>query len=418
MPSVFAKAARHLIPLLFFCYILAYIDRVNVGFAQLAMTDERWFSKSVYSQGAGIFFWGYFLFEVPGNMILHRVGARRWMARIMVSWGLVSMGMAWCRDAAGFYALRFLLGVAEAGFFPGIVFYLSTWFPPQYRSRILAGFMTAIAVAGVVGSPLSGWLLEVSKNWTSLRPWQWLFVLEGVPSVLLGLALPFLLPDGPQDARWLTAEEKQELLAANAGVAGSAAGTWRDAFRSPAVWLLAVVYFGLMAGLYGISFWLPQLIKEQIVADKNDLWAIGGWTAIPWGIACGAMIWNARASDRTGRRRWHVAAPLLLAAAALLALTQEHLPWQLKLGLYAVLTAGVLAALSSFWVLPSQFLSGMAAAVGIALINSVGNMAGYVSPVAINWLRDRFHTPAALASLAVVFLLAAGVLARVRSPQV
>ena len=401
--AVYRKVTWRLIPLLFTCYILAYIDRVNVGFAKLSLKAEPWFSETVFATGAGIFFLGYFFFEVPGNIILHRVGARRWIARIMISWGLMSALMAVSHSAASFYTLRFLLGVAEAGFFPGIILYLTYWYPRQHRARIVALFMTAIAASGVIGGPLSGWLLKVSSGWLGLAAWQWLFILEAIPTILLGCAVPFLLADRPAQATWLTAAER-DLLEANLAedektktAQGHRAHRVRDAFLSGKVWLCCAIYFGAIVGLYGVSFWLPQIIKDTLTQDD---WQVGLFSAIPWACATVGMLIAGRHSDRTGERRWHIGLSALVAAAAfsLSGLPGLH-PW-LVLAILAVAITGVMSTISCFWSLPTAILSGTAAAAGIAWINSVGNLAGYLSPEMIGWLKTHRDLQTALNAVA------------------
>lgn len=400
------KAAQRLLPVLFVGYVLAYLDRVNVGFAKLGMQGEPWFSDAVYAAGAGVFFVGYFLFEVPSNLLLARIGARRWIARIMVSWGAISALCATCDSAAAFYALRFLLGVAEAGFFPGIVLYLTQWFPSAQRAQRIALFMTAIAAAGIVGSPLSGWLLEAADGWHGEAAWRWLFVLEGLPSVAFGLCIPWLLPDGPADARWLSPSERALVTAAVAADAAATPPNARalgDVFRSPFVWRCSAVYFGLVVGLYGVSFWLPQRIKDAFAANA----ATTGWlAAIPWSVGAIAMVAVGRSSDRTGRRRLHVATSAAVGGAALVACAIPGVPAWATLALLSVAAAGMLAAVACSWAAPTAALAGTAAAAGIAWINSCGNLAGYLSPELIAHVKTNHGLPTALAVVGVVLALA------------
>lgn len=408
--AVYRKVTWRLIPLLFSCYILAYIDRVNVGFAKLSMQAEPWFTEAIYATGAGIFFLGYFFFEVPGNIILHRVGARLWIARIMIGWGFMSGAMALSDSRETFYTLRFLLGVAEAGFFPGIILFLTYWYPRRLRARMVALFMTAIAVSGVVGSPLSGWLLKVSEGWHGLAAWQWLFILEAIPTILLGAAVPFLLADRPSRARWLNQAEK-DLLEDNLArdeqakaAEGHHAHRVLDAFKSSKVWLCCAIYFSAIVGLYGASFWLPQIIKDKLT--KDDL-MVGVYSAIPWGIAAIGMVLVGRHSDRTGERRWHIGLSALTAAVAFALSGIPGLsPW-LVLALLSVAITGVMCTISCFWALPTAILSGTAAAAGIAWINSVGNLAGYLSPEMIAWLKQKYDLQAALYGVASALALAA-----------
>ncbi len=406
--ATYRKVAWRLIPLLFTCYILAYLDRVIVGFAKLSMKVEPWFSDAVFATGSGIFFIGYFLFEVPGNIILHRVGARLWIARIMIGWGIVSALLAMSSSAASFYTLRFLLGIAEAGFFPGIILYLTYWFPREHRARMVALFMTAIALAGVFGSPLSGWLLQVANDWHGLKAWQWLFIIEGIPSTLVGLAVPFLLTDRPAQAKWLTADEKhllksridadEQTKAAQGHHNHSAA----DAFKSPQVWLCCLIYFGIIVGLYGASFWLPQIVENTFTKNK---WHIGLYSAIPWGCAAIGMVLVSRHSDRTGERRWHVGLSALIAAVAFAASGWQGLPPIFVMVSLAVAITGVMAAIACFWAIPTAILSGTAAAAGIAWINSLGNLAGYLSPEMVAWLKNRYDMSMALNGIAVMLAL-------------
>jgi D-galactonate transporter len=408
--QTYRKVARRLIPLLFVCYILAYLDRVNVGFAKLSMSVEPWFSDAVFATGSGIFFIGYFLFEVPGNILLHRVGARIWIARIMISWGIISSLMAISSSATSFYTLRFLLGIAEAGFFPGVILYLTYWFPREHRARMVALFMTAITLAGVFGSPLSGWLLEVSQDWGGLKAWQWLFVVEGIPSVLVGICVPFLLTDRPEKAAWLTPEEQQflknrlqeeeQLKSAH----GHRNHRISDAFKSPQVWLCCLIYFGIVIGLYGASFWLPQIVENTLTKNK---WHVGLYSAIPWGCAAIGMVLVSRHSDRTGERRWHVGLSTLIAGIAFAVSGMEGLSPFLVMVALAIAITGVMSAISCFWALPTAILSGTAAAAGIAWINSVGNLAGHFSPQMVNWLKTHYDMSMALNGVGAMLVLSA-----------
>lgn len=408
--ATYSKVTWRLIPLLFVCYILAYLDRVNVGFAKLSMGVEPWFSEAVFATGSGIFFIGYFLFEVPGNILLHKVGARLWIARIMIGWGIVSALLATSTSATSFYALRFLLGIAEAGFFPGIILYLTYWYPRQHRARMVALFMTAITLAGVFGSPLSGWLLEVSEGWHGLKAWQWLFILEGLPSVLVGACVPFLLTDRPEKATWLTAEEKSLLLAELAAEERAKAAQGHqnhrviDAFKSPQVWICCFIYFGIVVGLYGASFWLPEIIKSTLTKNK---WHVGLYAAIPWSCAAVGMVLVSRHSDRTGERKWHVGLSALVAGIAFAVSGLPGLPPFFIMAALAIAITGVMSAIACFWALPTAILSGTAAAAGIAWINSVGNLAGHFSPEMVNWLKTRYDMGMALNGVGVMLALAA-----------
>jgi D-galactonate transporter len=406
--TLYRKVSLRLVPFLFLCYVAAYLDRVNVGFAKLGMQADLQYSDTVYGLGAGIFFIGYFLFEVPSNLLMARVGARIWIARIMISWGVISAALMFATSAASFYALRFLLGVAEAGFFPGIILYLTYWYPAQRRARIVALFMSGVAVAGVVGGPLSGGIMRAFDGDLGLKGWQWLFLLEGVPSVLLGVWTLFYLDDGIRSARWLGEDEKQYLeRAIRVDGSGRQHLPLGALFVSGKVWLLALVYFLFVMGLYGVSFWLPQLVRNTGV---QDVFQVGLLTAIPYGVAAVAMVLAARHSDRSGERRWHAAGAAFLGAAGLALCTwygHDTLPAMLALSLA---TAGILSTFPIFWSLPTGMLDGAAAAAGIALINSVGNLAGFVSPYLVGAVKDATGSPAIGIYLVAASLAAGGVL--------
>ena len=407
--ATFGRIARRLLPLLFLSYIVAYLDRVNVGFAKLQMATELAWSDAVYGFGAGIFFLGYFLFEVPSNLLLQRVGARRWIARIMISWGLISSAFAvvdrlpWGplpaffgveRVEFGFYALRLLLGLAEAGFFPGIILYLTYWFPSARRARTVAWFMTAIAAANVIGAPLSGWIMEAFDGTTGWSGWRWLFLIEGIPSLIMGGVILAALPDGPKTATWLTPPERQlvvDALAADADHATTsnvahAPRSLREAMTHRAVWALAFVYFAGTVSLYGVNFWMPTLIQDLGI-DRSAYLHIGLLTAIPWGIAGVTMVVAGAHSDRTRERRWHVAGALLVTAAGLTMLTLTGSTVVGAITALAIIASGVLAFFATFWTIPTGFLQHSAAAAGIAWINSVGGLGGHFGPDLIGRVR-------------------------------
>ncbi|MDC8758056.1 MFS transporter [Janthinobacterium fluminis] len=406
--AIYAKVSRRLVPFLFLCYVVAYLDRVNVGFAKLQMQADLHFSDTVYGLGAGIFFIGYFLFEVPSNLLLTKTGARIWIARIMVTWGLISSAMLFVDNAATFYLLRFLLGVAEAGFFPGIILYLTYWYPAQRRARIVALFMSAVAVAGIVGGPLSGWIMQAFAGRAGLAGWQWLFLLEGLPSVLVGVWTLYYLDDGIRAAAWLTEEEKSVL---ERGIAAEARGKpamkLGQVFSSARVWLLALVYFCFVMGLYGVSFWLPQLIKSTGVKDVLD---VGLLTAIPYTVAALTMVLVARHSDRTGERRWHTAWSAVAGCAGLIVSTIYADDTVIAMVALSVGTAGILSTLPLFWSLPTALLTGTAAAAGIAMINSIGNLAGFASPYLVGAIKDATHSTATGMYLLAASLLLGGML--------
>ncbi len=382
--SVPAKVTRRLVPFMFVLYVVAYLDRINVGFAALQMRRDLGFSEAVYGLGAGIFFVGYFLFEVPSNLILQRVGARRWIARIMVTWGAVSAATMLVRRAETFYLVRFLLGVSEAGFFPGMILYLTYWFPPDERGRAVARFMTATAVAGVLGGPLSGGLLALDGA-AGLRGWQWLFLAEGVPAVCLGFIVLVVLPDGPADARWLEPAERRWLIEhVRAEPQPHHAATLRTALVHPRVWLLAALYFALVNSFYGVSLWLPQIV--QGFSGLGDTW-VGVVSALPYLAAAVAMVLVGAHSDRTGERRWHVAVPALVGAAGLAAAAMLHAPLAAFAAL-VVAAVGIWSTLGPFWALPTAMLHGTGAAAGIALVNSIGNLGGFVGPYLIGLVKE------------------------------
>ncbi len=384
--SIYAKVTLRLLPFLFICYVAAYLDRVNVGFAKLNMLNDLQFSETVYGLGAGIFFIGYFLFEVPSNIIMHKVGARVWIARIMVTWSVLSAATMFVTSPTMFYVIRFLLGVAEAGFFPGIVLYLTYWFPASRRGRMNALFMIGIPIAGVVGGPLSGWIMNHFAGVNGWYGWQWLFLLEAIPSLILGVVTFFYLPNSIRASTWLGEDEKK-LLEENIAKDGSATKSHSVAgvFTNPKVWLMAAIYFCCMMGLYGISFYLPTLVKASGVKDALD---VGLLTAIPYTCGVIATLLVARSADRMRERRWHFAIASALGGLGLFLSTVYGDNVVLALMALSLGTAGMLSTMPVFWTYPSAILSGAAAAAGIGLINSVGNLAGFVSPSIVGWLKD------------------------------
>jgi sugar phosphate permease len=388
--SIYRKVTWRIMPLLLVCYIVAYLDRVNVGFAKLQMMQALGFSDVVYGLGAGIFFIGYFIFEVPSNIILHKVGARLWIGRIMISWGFLSAGMMLVSNETAFYIMRFLLGVAEAGFFPGIILYLTYWYPAQRRGRMTAMFMTGIPLAGVVGGPLSGYIMKSFDGISALAGWQWMFLLEGVPAILLGLIVILKMDDRISAATWLT-EEERKLLEKN--IAEDAEEKQDHSvlyvLTSGRVWLMAFIYFSFVMGLYGVSFWLPTIIKAMGVADPLE---IGLLSAIPYGAATIAMLLIAKNADRLRERRWHVAIPAVVGAIGLLLSAHWADNTLLAMSELTLATACIITTLPLFWSLPTAFLAGTGAAAGIAMINSLGNLAGFASPYAVGWLKQASGT--------------------------
>ena len=382
----YRRVTWRLIPFLFACYVAAYLDRVNVGFAKLQMLADLQMSETAYGIGAGIFFIGYFLFEVPSNLILHRTGARVWIARIMITWGLLSAATMWVTSATAFYALRFLLGIAEAGFFPGIVLYLTQWYPAPRRARIMALFMTAIAISGVIGGPVSGWILSEMAGKNGWAGWQWLYLLEGIPAVLLGVATYFYLDDSIEGARWLPDDEKAVLRAQlRADPAGEEHVSVMAALRDSRVVLLAALYFCSILGLYGLAFWLPQLIRTLGVAEP---WRVGMLSAIPYGVATVAMVLAGQSSDRRGERRWHLVGSALIGALGLVGAAWFRTEPVAGMIAFSVAAAGILSLPPLFWTIPTTLLRGVSAAAGIAAINSVGNLSGFVSPYMIGAITD------------------------------
>jgi sugar phosphate permease len=404
--EAYAKVDWRLIPFLFLCYILAYLDRVNVGFAKLQMVKDLSLSDAAFATGAGIFFIGYFFFEVPSNILLKKFGARAWIARIMISWGVISSCMMFIRSEQMFYVMRFLLGLAEAGFFPGIIFYLTLWYPSRLRSTRTALFVSAIAVSGVIGNPISGAIMDALSGQAGLAGWQWLFLFEGIPSIIVGFWVLFYLDNSIQGATWLTAEHK-EILARNIESEDKHKSEVRvsDAFKSGKVWALCAIYFTLMIGLYGISFWLPTIVKAFGV--KGFL-RVGLITAIPYFVAVIGMLLLSRSSDRTGERRLHYVANVTAGAIGLVLSGLFASNPYLSIAFLSVGTLGVIGSMPIFWPIPSAFLAGTASAAGIGLVNSVGNLGGYVGPNLPVWAKNFSSDPsAALYVIAAVLLVGA-----------
>lgn len=385
--AVLRKVAWRLIPLLCVLYFFAFLDRVNVGFAALTMNADLGLSAAAFGVGSGIFFLGYVLFEVPSNVMLERFGARVWIARIMFSWGVLSGAMAFIEGQTSFYVVRFLLGVAEAGFFPGIIYYLTCWFPMRQRARIIATFMVALPLSSVIGAPISTSLLGL--DWFGLQGWQWMFLLEAIPTIILGFVVLRLLTDRPAEAKWLSNEERawlaQALDAEHAGPAHESTKSLRSALLLPRVWLLGLVYFGILVGLYGFGFWLPQILASLSELSNAQ---VGLATMIPYTLACLGLIFTGKSSDATGERPMHVAGPALLGAIALVGSGLNINPL-LSFVALTVAAVGIYSGLPAFWAFASEGLRGVAAAGAIALINSIGNLGGFLGPVAIGLVRQR-----------------------------
>ncbi|MDN7898795.1 MFS transporter [Burkholderia cepacia] len=408
LDALYRRIGWKLMPLLLVAQVLAYLDRVNVGAAKLQMAGDLGLSDTVYGIGAGIFFVGYFLFEVPSNLMLHRVGARVWIARIMVTWGIVSAAAAWVHSPATFYLQRLILGVAEAGFFPGVVLYLTYWFPAHRRGRMTTLFMSATAVAGIVGNMLSGWIMTNLDGFAALSGWQWTFVIEGLPTVVVGLAVHYLLPSRPNDARWLSPEEADAVLRGldvNAGRAEEAQRASR--LSASEMVLLTTIYFLLLVGLYGIGFWLPTLVKDTGLTKLS--W-IGVCSAIPYLIAVLAMNVGARSADRAGNWAAYVVGGAGVASVGFILSASFSGALPAVIAGLSLAAAGTLTALPLFWHLPTMRLTGTAAAAGIATINCFGNLAGFAGPIAFGWLKDRHHDAIGPTMLLALSALAAALL--------
>lgn len=383
--SAYRKIAFRLMPFLMLCYFCAYLDRVNVGFAKLQMMSDLQFSEAVYGLGAGIFFIGYFLCEVPSNIVLHKVGARRWIARIMITWGILSGCFAFVQTEWQFYTLRFLLGVAEAGLAPGLLLYLTYWFPSYRRARMTVLWFIAIPISGMIGGPLSGLIMDRMSGVYGWFGWQWMFVIEAIPTVIVGLLVLAVLKDSVQDANWLTQDEKnlvkQELAQDNQHKEGHA--SVKEFIADKRLWLLAGIYFCVVMGQYAITFWLPTLIRNSGISDN---WHIGLLTSLPYMCAIVVMILAGRSGDHFQERRWHLIIPMCAGAIALTFATLFASNLTLSLICLCIAASGVLTASSLFWMLPTNFLGGVSAAAGIAAVNSFANLAGFCSPYLIGWV--------------------------------
>jgi MFS family permease len=395
--KTYAKVERRLIPFVFLCYVLAYLDRVNISFAKLQMLQDLSLSDAAYGLGAGIFFFiGYFLFEVPSNILLKRFGARTWIGWIMISWGIVSAGMMFVHQAWSFYLMRFLLGLAEAGFFPGIIFYLTLWYPSRLRSMRTALFVSAIAVSGVLGNPISGLIMHSLSGRMGLAGWQWLFLAEGLPSILVGIVVYRYLDSSIAEAKWLSAEEKR-LLTQNIEAEDQHKHEVRliDAFKNGNVWVLSAIYCTLMVGLYGISFWLPTIVRAFGFRNEEYL-SVGLITAIPYAVTVVGMILLSRHSDRTGERRMHYVLNVTAGGFGLiLSGIFANYP-ALAIVFLSVGTLGVIGSMPLFWPIPSLFLAGTAAAAGIGIVNSFGNLGGgCLGPNVPVWMKSLSTDPSA-----------------------
>jgi len=381
--ALYRKINLRLLPFLLVCYLFAYLDRVNIGFAKLQMQGDLGFSDAAYGVGAGIFFTGYVLFEIPSNLMLPRVGARKTFSRILMLWGITSASMLFVRDVPTFYAMRFLLGVFEAGFAPGMIYYLSCWYGPQRMARAIAIVFLAGPIGGIVGGPASAWLMTSLAGHGGLAGWQWMFLIEGLPCLLLGVLALKLVPDRPADADWLSADEKRR-LEQDLAVPVAHKHSFGAVARDPRIYVLAFAYFCVIAAIYALSFWLPTLIKAQGVADTVQL---GWYTALPYVGGAIGMVYMGRRSDRKRERRYHAAIPALAAAALLAGSTLADGHLAVTLALLTLGTASLWMTYTVFWAMPSEYLKGPAAAGGIALINTIGLSGGFWGPAIIGWAK-------------------------------
>jgi ACS family tartrate transporter-like MFS transporter len=404
------KVRIRILPFIFFLYIVAYLDRINIGFAALTMNKELAITSQQYGLIFGIFFFGYFIFEIPSNLLLHKIGARVWIARILISWGIVAMLTGLAQSVSQLYVARFLLGLAEAGYFPGMVLYLTYWFPQREQARAIALFLIGLPVTSILGAPVSGLILD-HVHWLGLSSWRWLLILEGTPAIVCGVLTYFLLPSRPQEAKFLTADEKEWIRAELGREEQQKLEQHQysvfQALASGRVWHLILTYFGLTIGVYALTSWGPQLVKSLPSRFSNSM--VGLLLTIPNLVGLAAMILVSRNSDRTLERRYHVAIPATMAGIALVLLGTTRSPFY-SVALLCVLAAGVYSYFSPFWALPSEFLTGYSAAAGIALINSVGNLGGFVGPSAIGFLSHRTGNLYAGLALVGVFLFVSATL--------
>ncbi|MBZ9521271.1 MFS transporter [Bacillus safensis] len=384
------KVTRRIIPLLFLLYIISYLDRANVGYAALEMNEALGLTSKMFGLVTGIFFIGYFLFEVPSNILMQKFGARVWITRILFTWGIISMATGFAQNATQLYVIRFLLGIAEAGLFPGIILYLTYWFRAKERASTIAMFMTAIAVSYIIGAPVSTLIID-HIHWMNVPGWRWMFIIEGAPAVILGFVTYFYLTDRPEQAKWLTAEEKNWLMAELRKdeelreKQGRQASSHKTALIDPKLWYLALIYFVYTAGTLGVGYWMPQIIKGLSSYLSNT--QIGFIATIPYIIASIVMNYWSRRSDRTGERRMHTALPLLVAGLTLLSVGMVSNPF-IAMIFITISLAAMYCFKGPFWSLPTMILSPATVAVGIAVINSIGNLGGFVGPYAVGWLKD------------------------------
>jgi sugar phosphate permease len=413
--KTYRKVAWRLIPFLFLCYVVAYLDRTNIGFAQLQMKQALGFSDAVYGLGAGVFFLGYSLFEVPSNLVLARIGARATLTRILIPWGIVSIAMIYVSSAPIFYVMRFLLGAFEAGLVPGALFLLTQWFPQQRRGGVIALFMLGMPISGVVGGPLAGWAMASLQGVFGLAGWQWLFVVEGIPAIALGLACALMLTDSPAKARWLSGREReiitQGLRPERDNAAHAKSHNFLQAIRDPNLYILTAAYFTCICGVYVIGFWLPAVLSG---AGIHDVFSIGLYSMIPFGISAAGMVLICRSSDRRLEGRWHLAICSCVGAAMLVLVPAVQHSLTLSLLVLSIATTAIYTTLPLFWAIASAYFAGTDAMAGsLALMNSLGLIGGFVSPIVVGWfktttgsLSSGLYAMAALLVLGAIVLLA------------
>lgn len=411
--STIRKLTARLIPLLFIIWFVNYLDRVNIGFSALQMNQALNLTPPMFGFAAGIFYVGYILFEIPSNMLMRRFGARRWIARIIFTWGLVSVAQAAINSPYQLYSARFLLGVAEAGFLPGVMYYLTCWFPAEYRAKAIGQVYSANTLSIVIGAPLSGLVMSMADQMAGLAGWKWMFIVEGAPAILLGIVTFFYLTDRPADASWLSDPEREWLVARMEEDRKSAerlgTASFREAMSKPIVWLLGLLYFSIGIGFFGVSVWLPQVIRQM---SNLSLVQIGFVNAIPFLLGTIAMLANGKHSDRTRERRWHLVIPLGIGTIGLILSAMTSANPLLSFLFVCIATTGIVGALSVFWAVPSAFLTGAGAAGGLALINTISAFSGFAAPYLIGWIRSitpdfTISTYAMAGGIGVATLLAA-----------
>lgn len=419
--KLYSKIMLRMIPYIFVCYLFNYLDRVNVGFAKLQMLDDIGMSEAAYGLGAGIFFIGYLVFGLPSNLAIQKFGAKRWLAIIMILWGALSTSLMFVHSANSFYILRFFTGAAEAGFFPGLVLYFTYWFPNSVRGRVMTLFMSAIPLSGVVGGPLSGWILDtftLNPLW-GLAPWQWLFIIEGLPTVALGIGIYFILDDNVAKAKWLTQEQKDKILTDLAederNKPAVKSDSMADVLKNKVVWIFGFIYFSCQVGVYAINFWLPSVIKS---ANWGDMTAVGWITAIPYFAATVFMIFMGKSADKHNERRWHLGIPMLMGFFGLMISASFSSSASIALIGLVIATMGFLSSLALFWPLSSNYLSASATACGLAIINSIGQIAGFVSPYFVGWIKQTTQsTDAAWYCISILALLGVIVMLAISKPK-